>query len=400
MSITANKSYYACVNENSCTKVAAFDLDGTIIDTKSGCKFPRNGQDWKFKYPTVVKNLIEYHKHDFAIVFITNQKPLGKSNDKLMEFVDKINDIIKLIGVPVSYFISIGSDRFRKPMTGLFELMKDKLFTHDQKSFLKLEYSFYCGDAAGRPKMWAYKKIGNTKTQYKISKDFSDSDEAFASNCGLPFIYPEQIFNGLEKVLTNTYPLPKNHLKFFEDYKMNEMFGTIKTIKHFANYCSDSPVIIILIGLPASGKTYLVKNILKEKIRDFRVLSKDKINSLKKYNAVLRECINKKEDIIIDNTNTKREDRKLLTSMAGLEYISIGVEIVAHQALIHHLNIYRANYGNRKPIPQIVYNIMKKQLKETPVSPAEFTYCFKIVNQINEKNMDPEEYKRLVSFRP
>ena len=44
--------------------------------------------------------------------------------------------------------------------------------------------SFYCGDAAGRPK---------TATR---PRDFTDTDLKFAINVGLPFKTPEQLFLG------------------------------------------------------------------------------------------------------------------------------------------------------------------------------------------------------------
>jgi bifunctional polynucleotide phosphatase/kinase len=47
---------------------------------------------------------------------------------------------------------------------------------------IDMKESFYCGDAAGRPK---------TDTR---PKDFSDSDIKFASNVGLKFFTPEELF--------------------------------------------------------------------------------------------------------------------------------------------------------------------------------------------------------------
>lgn len=47
-----------------------------------------------------------------------------------------------------------------------------------------MKESFYCGDAAGRPK---------TATR---PKDFNDTDLKFALNVGLPFLTPEQFFLG------------------------------------------------------------------------------------------------------------------------------------------------------------------------------------------------------------
>ena len=50
-----------------------------------------------------------------------------------------------------------------------------------------MEESFYCGDAAGRPK---------TDTR---PKDFSDSDIKFAANAGLKFMTPEELFLNLKQ---------------------------------------------------------------------------------------------------------------------------------------------------------------------------------------------------------
>jgi len=38
-------------------KIAAFDLDGTLIKTKSGYKIPKNGDDWMWWHDKVPKKL-------------------------------------------------------------------------------------------------------------------------------------------------------------------------------------------------------------------------------------------------------------------------------------------------------------------------------------------------------
>lgn len=68
------------------------------------------------------------------------------------------------------------SDQYRKPGVGMWKYLKDDIF---QEYKIDMKESFYCGDAAGRPK---------TASR---SKDFSDSDIKFAHNIGLKFYTPE-----------------------------------------------------------------------------------------------------------------------------------------------------------------------------------------------------------------
>ncbi len=63
-------------------------------------------------------------------------------------------------------------DVYKKPMTGMWEYFMKEFNTIDK---LDTKASFYCGDAAGRPKSDTRKK------------DFSDSDLKFALNIGIPF---------------------------------------------------------------------------------------------------------------------------------------------------------------------------------------------------------------------
>lgn len=45
-----------------CTGYIAFDMDGTIITTKSGKAFPVDGSDWKFWDPSVPDVMRKHHK--------------------------------------------------------------------------------------------------------------------------------------------------------------------------------------------------------------------------------------------------------------------------------------------------------------------------------------------------
>jgi bifunctional polynucleotide phosphatase/kinase len=80
------------------------------------------------------------------------------------------------------------SDNYRKPALGMWEHLRDKIF---EEFKIDMKESFYCGDAAGRPK---------TATR---PKDFTDTDLKFALNISLSFKTPEGFFLG-EKELAVT----------------------------------------------------------------------------------------------------------------------------------------------------------------------------------------------------
>ena len=54
-------------------QIAAFDMDGTIITTKSGKTFAKDRDDWQLLYPEVPGKLKELNRKGFKIVFLTNQ---------------------------------------------------------------------------------------------------------------------------------------------------------------------------------------------------------------------------------------------------------------------------------------------------------------------------------------
>ena len=54
-------------------KVAAFDLDGTLVDTKSGSKFARDADDWKFFNEHVLATIQKLHADGFHICILSNQ---------------------------------------------------------------------------------------------------------------------------------------------------------------------------------------------------------------------------------------------------------------------------------------------------------------------------------------
>jgi len=78
----------------------------------------------------------------------------------------------------MTYLAATNDDVYRKPSPEMWKYFVTKI-----NGGLKIDttLSFYCGDAAGRPK---------TATK---PKDFSDGDLKFALNSKIPFFLPEDV---------------------------------------------------------------------------------------------------------------------------------------------------------------------------------------------------------------
>jgi len=152
-------------NLQTITKIAAFDLDDTLITTETG-KFRKHENDIVIM-PNRQLVLQKYIDNNYTIVIFTNQ--LAKSEKQKLLNYNRINNAIKLLNLPVMVFMSTAKDEYRKPNTGMWNKMRELL--------PNLKEAFFVGNAAGRP------------------EDHSDSDLKFAKNAGIAFYLPEQFFS-------------------------------------------------------------------------------------------------------------------------------------------------------------------------------------------------------------
>ena len=167
-------------------KIAAFDMDSTLILTKSGKTFAQNASDWVWWNENVPKKLKADYEDGYKIVIMSNQGGVSSGMVTSDTLKNKFIQIQKSLKIPFQFLCSTESDEFRKPGTGMWKYF---IKNCNDKVEVDMSNSFYWGDAAGRPK---------SKTR---SKDFSDSDRKFAINCGLEFKTPEMYFlNEKEKL--------------------------------------------------------------------------------------------------------------------------------------------------------------------------------------------------------
>ena len=144
-------------------KVAAFDLDGTIIRPSKG-DFPKDPNDIVIM-PNRLETLKKYLDLGYLLVIFTNQR--SKTDKQKRANYARVTNSIKMINLPLMLFMSTGDDEFRKPNTGMWDALK---------GMDSIREAFFTGDAANRP------------------GDHSDTDLRFAENIGIQFFTPEEIF--------------------------------------------------------------------------------------------------------------------------------------------------------------------------------------------------------------
>lgn len=310
------------------TPIAGFDMDCTIITSKSGKKFPINQDDWMFYNNSVIDKLQRYSS-EYQLVIITNQKILSKKPKQIDGWKKKIKSICKQIDRPILLLASLKDDVYRKPFTGLW----DKYIICDK------ERSFYCGDAGG---------LGaRVINKDKINKDFSDSDIKFAYNVGVRFIHRDEFIYNVSH---------KNNIS----YDVN--LSNIKKGRYVFKPFSSKQELIIMVGYPGSGKSYYVENYILQ--HNYKYISRDVLKTKSKVIKVLKESIIAGQSVVLDNTNPSKDIRK--------EYIQIAKDnnvkcrcIVFNTSFNHsyHNNMYRMVKTGKK-VPIIAYRIYKKKYED------------------------------------
>lgn len=77
-------------------KAVLIDLDGTIIETKTGSKFPIDKNDWMFT-TNILTSLENVFRNHYKICIITNQGGISEGYVDEADFIEKIETIIEKI---------------------------------------------------------------------------------------------------------------------------------------------------------------------------------------------------------------------------------------------------------------------------------------------------------------
>jgi DNA 3'-phosphatase len=128
--------------DKPCTKIALFDMDGTLIVNKNG----RRVIDWEFFHPSVPQKLRDLKEDGFRIMIASNQLGVSLEVVSATDLQKKIEDFTSHIGVEVTALLATKKDKFRKPEPGMWYFILSSLnnIPVDMKTSVKLSDPVFC----------------------------------------------------------------------------------------------------------------------------------------------------------------------------------------------------------------------------------------------------------------
>jgi DNA 3'-phosphatase len=349
-------------NKKEIKQINLFDLDSTLITTQSGRVFAKDKDDWKWLY-TKIPNVLDNNK--FLNGIVSNQSGL-KTKEKIKDWVYKINKICSYSNISF-VFASIGHNKYRKPMCHSWFYIKNilKIEKINIDDIEKNKNILYIGDACGR-------KYTDKKN------DFSDTDIKFSKNCELKFKTPEIFFKPPNyKKCNNIANISYPNLKYYNSDFLDKLL--IKINNKIEN---KEKVLIMFIGFQASGKSFLRKFLIKH-LNNFKYFNNDDIINYKNdknnkdYKYLVLDPLYQHK-IIDDNTNINTVKR--LSQLTKFnDYYKIGISFDFSDDVLNHLNHLRMYEFNKKLIPKVAYNVIKKNYDKT-----KFNEKFDIFIKINK----------------
>ncbi|CAF1374367.1 unnamed protein product [Adineta ricciae] len=150
----------------SCSKIAAFDLEGTLIHTN-----PNNVSNWYLFNSFVRSRLQHLHSDGYKIVIFTDQANVTSKLEFQLQWQSKIEMIATALKVPIQLFSSTTNDDYRTPRVAMW---RDFTWLFNDGINIDYKASFYV-------------------SKYR-RENFSDVHIQFAANIPLAYYSSDQQF--------------------------------------------------------------------------------------------------------------------------------------------------------------------------------------------------------------
>ncbi|BEI84414.1 hypothetical protein CcaverHIS002_0410180 [Cutaneotrichosporon cavernicola] len=295
-------------------QIVLYDLDGTLITTRSGKTFPKGSDDWKWWDDSVPNRLKQDHKDGKHVIVLSNQAFKGPKVRR--EWRGKLPLIAaKLSNIPLRVLAALEKDVYRKPRTGMIGLLRE--LYQDNGWTVDWSNAVYVGDAAGR------------------KGDHSNTDFTMALNAGIKFVTPEEHFLGRPPA----YPNPPIS---FRPRSIEDLDSLPLVMPSSTPIARDKKEIVIFVGPPAAGKTSFYRRYFS----DYEHVNQDTLKTKEKCILVAREHLLGGRRVVVDNTNRDVATRKLWLNLAREVDAPIRIfHFACPVDLARHNNRYRAFFA-------------------------------------------------------
>ncbi|EXJ71332.1 uncharacterized protein A1O5_05138 [Cladophialophora psammophila CBS 110553] len=370
-------------------KIAAFDLDDTLVAPNTGSKWARSAVSWKWWNPSVPDRLKSLHNDGYLLVILSNQSAISlKDNPKtlkndmasLANFKTQVNSILHQLDLPISVYAATGQDRYRKPRVGMWEEVLED-YDLQAEGAVDMTNSFYVGDAAGRDK------------SDKRRKDHATSDRDLAANIGIKFQTPEEFF--LDET-TEPYEHVFDPTKHLEAAKPPVNGAAESAIS--APFTKNSHhELVIFCGSPGAGKSTFYWDVLQP--LGYERVNQDILKTREKCIRKAKELLEAGLSVAVDNTNADMETRAYWVKVAREFNVPIRcVRFTASTRLAEHNDAVRAmnpnmmNPENRTQLPGIAFRSFVQRFQEPTLEEG-----FEDIYKVDFEFKGTEEQKKLWS---
>ncbi|ORY64488.1 polynucleotide kinase 3 phosphatase-domain-containing protein [Pseudomassariella vexata] len=349
-------------------KIAAFDLDSTLITTASGKTHANDPNDWKWwdsSVPTKLRQL--YTEDDYRVVILSNQagltlhpdpkskapKNLGK--DRLANFKQKCSAVLTKLDLPTAIYAATGKDIYRKPRPGMWRALCEDY--NISEADVDLENSIFVGDAGGRTAQLKKGESGSATV-----KDFSCSDRNFAHNVGITYKTPEEFFLCEKpREFTRDFDLANHPYPEHGEDGTGDIIFEKKTKQEIVLFC----------GPPGGGKSTFYWKYLKP--LGYERVNQDTLKTRAKCFKATGDLLNGGHSVAIDNTNPDPDGRAEWIKFAEKHKVPIrcvwfkaSQELCEHNAAVRALN-KPLNPEAREALPKIAFSGFFSRFKEPKV---------------------------------